>query len=91
MRRKLVVMVGAMALSVGTVIGGTGIAFASTPNHALPGTPGTPSCGGQTNVYLAQLLKNYNLPGYDGIGNVARLVGVSVPQLEAIVGEYCAS
>ncbi len=91
MRRKLVVMVGAVALSVGTVIGGTGIAFASTPNHALPGTPGTSSCGGQTNAYLAQFLKAYFGPGSGGIGNVARLVNLSVPQVETIVQEYCAS
>lgn len=89
MKKKLAVVAGTMAMGIGIVLGGTGIAFASTPSHTTPGTPGTPSCVGQSTAYLAEY-PHYVL-GVSGIGNLASAVNLTVPQVKQIVDAYCAS
>ncbi len=89
MKKKLAIVAGTMAMSLGIVIAGTGVAFASPPTHATPGTPGTSSCVGQTTAYLAEY-PHYVL-GVSGIGNLASAAGLTVQQVRQVVNEYCAS
>lgn len=89
MKKKLAIVAGTMAMGLGIVLGGTGIAFASTPTHSTPGTPGTPSCVGQTTAYLAEY--PHYLLGISGIGNLASAAGLTVPQVKQVIDEYCAS
>jgi hypothetical protein len=53
-----------------------------------PGVPGQPNCVGQTNAYLAQAFKDGF--GAPGLGNVADLTGLTVPEVHAIVEAFCA-
>ena len=63
-------------------------AYAASPKHTAPGTPGTKNCVGQTMAYLAQ--GNDAVPG-PGIGNVASQAGLTVQEVKAIVAAYCGS
>ncbi len=89
MKKKLAVVAGTMAMGLGIVLGGTGVAFASAPAHTTPGTAGTPSCVGQTTAYLAEY--PHYLVDISGIGNLASYVNVTVPQLKQVIEDYCAS
>ena len=87
--KKLAIIAGTMAMGLGIVLGATGVAFASPPTHTTPGTPGTPSCVGQTTAYLAEY-PHYEL-NVSGIGNLATFAGATVPQIKQIIDQYCAS
>lgn len=89
MRKKLVTIVGAMALSVSVVIGGTGVAFAGSPNHTVSGTRGTTSCVGWTNAYFAQFKNPIRWSGHYGIGNFARSVPAPVFSIETLIRSMC--
>lgn len=91
MRKKLVTIVGAMALSVSVVIGGTGVAFAGSPNHTVSGTRGTPSCVGLTNAFFAQYKNSVRWSGHYGIGNFARSYGAPVFVVETSIRGLCGS
>jgi hypothetical protein len=81
MRRFLIAAAIAAALAVPTV------ASADRPDRDI-GTPGTPNCVGQTTAYVTHTLANFF--GVDGFAGVAAAFGVTVPELHAIVENYCA-
>ncbi len=90
MKKKLAIVAGTMAMGLGIVLGGTGVAFASTPPaNLMPGTPGTASCVGQTTSFLAAY--PHFVLDISGLGNLASAVSLTVPQIKQIVDEYCAS
>lgn len=90
MNKKIRTAVAGAAIaiaSIGGVAFTSGGAFAASPNQALPGTPGTANCVGQTMSYLAQALSG---SGITGIGNLAVAANLSVKEIKAIVEAYCA-
>ena len=58
-----------------------GVAFAK--NHDTPGTPGEPNCNGQTMAYINEVEDEF--AGVNGVGNLARAVGLSVKEVKDIV------
>ncbi|MEA2764362.1 MAG: hypothetical protein QOK07_766 [Gemmatimonadaceae bacterium] len=58
--------------------------------HADPGTPGSANCRGQTEAYAAQLGKAEGIPGANGIGGVARTLGLSVKDIQGELVAFCA-
>jgi hypothetical protein len=57
-------------------------------NPSLPGTPGTPSCYGQTIAFLNH--SNRTDFGVHGLGNIAAFSGISVPETQATASGFCA-
>jgi len=70
----------AAALAVGAAPAGA--------NHTALGTPGTPNCEGETRAFLAHASKEQL--GEPGLGNLAKAVGLSVKEVQAIIREFCA-
>jgi len=58
-------------------------------DHTVPGTPGAANCQGQTAAYAAQLAKNLGVEGSRGVAGVARANELSVPELHAVIDEFC--
>ena len=84
MRNVLMSAVLAASLLASTA----GLAFAGSPNHTAPGTPGEKNCVGQTMAFLAQAGKEaLDAPG---IGNLAAAAGLSVQEVKEIVEAFCA-
>lgn len=81
MRIKLAVLCAATA----TMLVGAGAGLAG--GHSTPGTPGTPSCHGQTMAYLNEAFKT--IYQVNGIGNISDFAGLTVKQVQAIVNTYC--
>jgi hypothetical protein len=81
MRKGLVALFTAAALAVGAAPAGA--------NHTAPGTPGTPNCEGETRAFVAQLSKEHL--DEPGLGNFAKVVGLSVKEVQAFVRAFCAS
>jgi uncharacterized protein YjdB len=52
------------------------------------GTPGTPNCEGQTRAYVAQQLAAH--ADAPGIGNYAKLSGMTTKEVQALVRASCA-
>ena len=63
----------------------------SAADHATPGTPGDPNCHGQSAAFLAQLAKNSGADVKPGLGNLAKVFGVSVKDLQAQIDAFCAT
>ena len=85
MNKKIRTAVAGAAIaiaSIGGVAFTTGGAFAATPTS--PGTPGDPNCGGQTVAWYTHLV-----PGTNGLGNLGRLLNLSLQEGRAIVQAYC--
>ena len=76
----LIGAVATMALASAGVAVGAG--------HAVPGTPGTANCKGQTMAYLNEAFKtSFQV---NGIGNIADFANLTVKQVQDIVNNYCA-
>jgi hypothetical protein len=69
-----------------TALACCGTALAGNPS--TPGTPGTPSCYGQTIAFLNHVYRTDS--GIMGLGNIARSIGVSVPQAQDNARNFCA-
>ena len=83
MRKVSVALVVAAAFAVGAVPAGAG-----SPNQTTPGTPGQPNCEGQTTAFLAQVGKPVDA---QGLGNLAKAVGLSVKEVKVVVRAFCAT
>jgi hypothetical protein len=83
MRRLILsgIIAGALFASI------AGSAFAGSDNHLMPGTPGDANCEGQTIAYVAQGAGG--VVDGNGIGGVAKALGISVKDLKALVDSYC--
>lgn len=87
MRKRILTLAVVTGVTTSMLFGGT--AFAGSPNHAAPGTPGEKNCVGQTMAYLAQASAEvYDAPG---IGNLADVAGLSVQEVKQIVEDFCAA
>src|SRR5436305_7644778 len=67
---------------------------ARADDHLSPGSPGTPSCVGQTTAFFAQAAKNGQIPEAlhaMGIGGVARTTGLTASDVHDIIESFCAS
>jgi hypothetical protein len=84
---KKLLAAGALVLSLAL----PATAQAVSENHAAPGTPGTKNCRGQSMAHLAQLGKGAGVEGANGVGNLARFLGMSPAELGRAVDVYCAS
>jgi len=85
-------LIGGMAAALALV--GVVATTAHANDHLAPGTPGTPSCKGQTMAFLAQEQKNGLIDeGLHamGIGNISRAAELTVPEVKAIVDAFCAA
>ncbi len=89
MRKRTVSVAVVSMLAASMLFAGT--AFAASPNHAAPGTPGTPGCVGQTTAYLAQAASTVDLGINPGIGNLADAAGLTVAEVHQVVIDYCGS
>ena len=79
-------------LAASLVIVAAAATTAHADDHLTPGTPGTPSCKGQTTAYLAQAQKNGLLPEAlhaMGIGGIANEANLSVKEVHDVVDQFC--
>jgi hypothetical protein len=82
MRRRLVAgIVGVSMLVAGMA------APVVAAEHLQMGTPGTPNCVGQTAAYYAEYAKLWYVS--PGVGNDAKVQGVSVQDLMRQARAYC--
>jgi hypothetical protein len=84
MRRTRRIMVGAAALCTASI--GLGLGGVAGASVTAPGTPGTPQCFGQTTAFIAQ--GNFLVPG-PGVGNFAKELGATVPEIHEFVASFC--
>jgi hypothetical protein len=84
MTKRTVALLGTLlALAIGAVP-----ASAASDNQSEPGTPEAKNCSGQTVAFIAQLGTE---AGVHGVGGVANVVGFTVQEVHALIGDYCAS
>lgn len=84
MSRRIVALLGiVVALAIGAVP-----ASATSDNHTTPGTPEAKNCSGQTMAFIAQIGAE---AGAHGVAGVASAVGFTVQEVQALIGDYCAS
>src|SRR5262245_24061026 len=76
MKRYVLTVVAAL------VIGLSMLGSASAGDHSVSGTPGESNCHGQTMAFLAQIGQSVDI---HGVGNVAKALGMSVKELQALV------
>jgi hypothetical protein len=84
MSKRTVALLGTVvALAIGAVP-----ATAASSNHTAPGTPETKNCSGQTVAFIAQIGAEV---GVHGVAGVASAFGLTVQEVQALIGKYCAS
>jgi hypothetical protein len=82
MKRYVLTVVAAL------VIGLSMLGSVSAADHSTPGTPGDSNCHGQTMAFLAQIGQSMDI---HGVGNVAKTLGMSVQEVQALVDAACNS
>ena len=82
-KRTVALLATVVALVIGAVP-----ASAASDNHTSPGTPETNNCSGQTVAFIAQLGAE---AGVHGVAGVATAFGLTVQEVQALIGNYCAS
>lgn len=82
-KRKVALLGTVLALAIGAVP-----ASAASDNQASPGTPETNNCSGQTVAFIAQIGAEV---GVHGVGGVASAFGLTVQEIQALIGNYCGS
>jgi hypothetical protein len=82
-KRTVALLSTVVVLAIGAVP-----ASAASDNHTAPGTPETKNCSGQTVAFIAQIGAEAEAPGVAGI---ATAFGLTVQEVHALIGNYCAS
>jgi hypothetical protein len=87
LRTRILTIAVVAGMAASMLFGGT--AFAGSPNHAEPGTPGEKNCKGQSMAYLAQLGPSAGVA--PGIGNLPDATGLTMDEIKQAVEDYCAA
>lgn len=64
-----------------------GIGTVMAAGHDAPGIPGEPNCHGETAAWANEVADALN--GVNGLGNLAKALGVSVKEIQAAIDELC--
>lgn len=77
----------AKVAAAAALITAASVSVSLAAGHGVPGTAGEPNCHGQTAAWANEVADLFN--GVNGLGNLAKALGVSVKELQAAIDELC--